>query len=152
MLDETLTYALIKLTKMHRYRVTAELAELGLHVGQEMLLNQLWRQDGLSQSELITRLGVEPPTVTKTLQRLEKAGFVRRSPDPRRPRASVVNLTQAGKDLQGPVEAIWQRLDQELLSQLAPEDRRTMVRLVHSLWSCPSAEGETPLHHGEACS
>ncbi|MFI9557859.1 MarR family winged helix-turn-helix transcriptional regulator [Nonomuraea endophytica] len=146
MLDETLTYALIKITKVHRYRVAAELTELGLHVGQEMLLNQLWREDGLSQSELIARLGVEPPTVTKTIQRLERAGFVRRTPDPNRPRLSHVHLTEAGRALQAPVEEIWERNDREVLAQLAPEDRATMVRLVGQLWACPSAEGETPLH------
>ncbi|MEV4896604.1 MarR family transcriptional regulator [Nonomuraea sp. NPDC055795] len=146
MLDETLTYALIKITKVHRYRVAAELTELGLHVGQEMLLNQLWREDGLSQSELIARLGVEPPTVTKTIQRLERAGFVRRTPDPKRPRLSHVHLTEAGKALRAPVEEIWERNDREVLAQLAPEDRATMVRLVGQLWTCPSAEGETPLH------
>lgn len=151
MLDETLTYALIKITKVHRYRVAAELSELGLHVGQEMLLNQLWREDGLSQSELIARLGVEPPTVTKALQRLERAGFVHRTPDPKRPRLSHVHLTEAGKALRGPVEEIWQRTDDELLAQLDPADRQTMVRLVSALWTCPSAEGETPLHGEGAC-
>ncbi|MEV0588565.1 MarR family winged helix-turn-helix transcriptional regulator [Nonomuraea sp. NPDC050310] len=148
MLDETLTYALIKITKVHRYRVAAGLAELGLHVGQEMLLNQLWREDGLPQSELIARLGVEPPTVTKALQRLERAGFVTRVPFSGRPRQSCVHLTQAGKDLQGPVEELWQRADQDLLAQLPPEDRETLTRLVAAMWSCPSAEGESS-GHGE---
>ncbi|WP_157254341.1 MarR family winged helix-turn-helix transcriptional regulator [Nonomuraea typhae] len=152
MLDETLTYALIKITKVHRYRVAAELSKLGLHVGQEMLLNQLWREDGLSQGELIARLGVEPPTVTKTIQRLERAGFVRREPDPMRPRLSHVHLTEAGRALRAPVEEIWERNDREVLAQLEPEDRKTLVRLVGRLWSCPSAQGETPLHGGEACS
>lgn len=151
MLDETLTYALIKITKVHRYRVAAELTELGLHVGQEMLLNQLWREDGLSQSELISRLGVEPPTVTKALQRLERAGFVHRTPDPNRPRLSHVHLTEAGKELQAPVEEIWRRTDEELLAQLDPADRETMVRLVGALWTCPSAHGETALPGHTSC-
>lgn len=149
MLDETLTFALIKITKVHRYRIAAELAELGLHVGQEMLLNQLWREDGLSQSELIARLGVEPPTVTKTLQRLEKAGFVHRTSDPSRPRLSRVYLTEAGRRLQAPVEAIWRRADEDLLAQLSPEDRPRLLELVAGLWSCPSAESETPMHGGQ---
>ncbi|WP_084965148.1 MarR family winged helix-turn-helix transcriptional regulator [Thermoactinospora rubra] len=146
MLDETLTYALIKIAKMHRYRVAAELTGLGLHVGQEMLLNQLWREDGLPQSELIARLGVEPPTVTKALQRLERAGFVRRTPDPHRPRMIRVHLTEEGRRLREPVEDIWRRADEELLSRLDPADRQTLVHLIFSLWTCPSAEGERSLH------
>lgn len=151
MLDETLTYALIKITKVHRYRIASELSDLGLHVGQEMLLNQLWREDGLSQSELISRLGVEPPTVTKALQRLERSGFVHRTPDPKRPRLSHVHLTEAGKALQRPVEEIWRKTDEELLAQLDPEDRRTITRLIGALWACPSAEGERDLPKMTSC-
>ncbi|MFG2071148.1 hypothetical protein [Nonomuraea maritima] len=62
MLDETLMYALIKVVRTSRNRPAAAMVPLGLHPGQEMLLNQLWKQDGLTQGELIARLGVEPPT------------------------------------------------------------------------------------------
>ncbi|MEU1728663.1 MarR family winged helix-turn-helix transcriptional regulator [Actinomadura sp. ATCC 39365] len=133
MLDETLTYALIMVMKTHRNRMAAALAPLGLHVGQELLLNQLWRQDGLTQGELIARLGVEPPTVTKTLQRLERAGLVRRSPDPDRPRVGRVHLTEAGKALREPVEAIWARTDEELQHGLDDTERALLSRLVRAI-------------------
>ncbi|MEW1846279.1 MarR family transcriptional regulator [Nonomuraea angiospora] len=133
MLEETLTYALIKVMKSHRNQMAAELGPLGLHAGQELLLNQLWRQDGLCQGELITRLGVEPPTVTKTLQRLERAGLVRRAPDPGRARVTRVYLTDAGKALQKPVEDIWNRLDEELLRGFDADERGLLARLVRAM-------------------
>ncbi|MGI5285893.1 MarR family winged helix-turn-helix transcriptional regulator [Nonomuraea polychroma] len=132
MLDETLSYALIKLMKAQRNQLAAALAPLGLHVGQEMLLNQLWREDGLTQGELIARLGVEPPTVTKTLQRLERAGFVYRAPDPDRPRVGRVHLTDAGKSLREPVEDIWNRLDEDLQRGLGDAERDLLARLVRA--------------------
>ncbi|RVX45402.1 DNA-binding MarR family transcriptional regulator [Nonomuraea polychroma] len=132
MLDETLSYALIKLMKAQRNQLAAALAPLGLHVGQEMLLNQLWREDGLTQGELIARLGVEPPTVTKTLQRLERAGFVYRAPDPGRPRVGRVHLTDAGKALREPVEEIWNRLDEDLQRGLGDAERDLLARLVRA--------------------
>ncbi|MGW4796474.1 MarR family winged helix-turn-helix transcriptional regulator [Nonomuraea sp. NPDC004297] len=130
MLDETLTYALIKLMKAHRNQLAAALVPLGLHVGQEMLLNQLWHEDGLTQSELIARLGVEPPTVTKTLQRLERTGVVYRAPDPDRPRVGRVYLTEAGRSLRTPVEEIWNRMDEELLRGFSAGERELLARLV----------------------
>ncbi|MGW0802689.1 MarR family winged helix-turn-helix transcriptional regulator [Nonomuraea sp. NPDC002799] len=133
MLDETLTYALIKVMKTHRNQMAAALVPLGLHVGQELLLNQLWRQDGLTQGELITRLGVEPPTVTKTLQRLERAGLVYRAPDPDRPRVGRVHLTDAGKALREPVEEIWRRTDEELMRGFDDEERHLLARLVRAI-------------------
>ncbi|MGP3918764.1 MarR family transcriptional regulator [Nonomuraea sp. NBC_00507] len=132
MLDETLSYALIKLMKAQRNQLAAALAPLGLHAGQEMLLNQLWREDGLTQGELIARLGVEPPTVTKTLQRLERAGFVYRAPDPDRPRVGRVHLTDAGKALREPVEEIWTKMDEDLLRGLPDAERDLLTRLVRA--------------------
>jgi MarR family transcriptional regulator, organic hydroperoxide resistance regulator len=132
MLDETLSYALIKLMKTQRNRLAAALLPLGLHVGQELLLNQLWREDGLTQGELIARLGVEPPTVTKTLQRLERAGFVYRAPDPVRSRVSRVHLTDAGKALREPVEEIWARMDDDLQRGLDDKEREVLSRLIHA--------------------
>ena len=131
MLDETLTYALIKVMKTVRNDLAAALLPLGLHVGQELLLNQLWREDGLTQGELIARLGVEPPTVTKTLQRLERAGLVTRAPDPARPRVGRVYLTDAGKALREPVEEIWIRTDEELQKGLGEAERELLARLLH---------------------
>ncbi|MEV0621643.1 MarR family transcriptional regulator [Nonomuraea sp. NPDC050404] len=136
MLDETLTYALIKVMKAHRNELAAALIPLGLHAGQELLLNQLWREDGLTQGELIARLGVEPPTVTKTLQRLERAGFVFRSPDPERPRVGRVYLTDAGRALREPVEEIWLRTDEELLKDLTSEERELLTRLLRGWPRC----------------
>ncbi|MED7929282.1 MarR family transcriptional regulator [Nonomuraea sp. LP-02] len=132
MLDETLSYALISLMKRQRNQLAAALVPLGLHAGQEMLLNQLWREDGLTQSELIARLGVEPPTVTKTLQRLERAGFVHRSPDPDRPRLIRVHLTEAGKALRDPVERIWHELDEDLQRDLDAAERDALSRLIRA--------------------
>lgn len=133
MLDETLTYALIKVVKAHRNQLAARLLPLGLHVGQELLLNQLWRQDGLTQGELIARLGVEPPTVTKTLQRLERAGLVHRSPDPERPRVTRVHLTEAGRALRTPVEEIWNSTDEQLQQGLDASERDLLARLIRAM-------------------
>lgn len=133
MLEETLTYALIMLMKTKRNQMAAALVPLGLHGGQELLLNQLWRQDGLTQSELIGRLGVEPPTVTKTVQRLERAGFLHRTPDPDRPRVSRVWLTDAGKAVREPVEQIWARMDEELLGTFDAEEREVFARLLRAM-------------------
>ncbi|MEU7855332.1 MarR family transcriptional regulator [Nonomuraea sp. NPDC049141] len=133
MLEETLTYALIMVMKAKRHRMAAALVPLGLHSGQELLLNQLWQQDGRTQSELIGKLGVEPPTVTKTVQRLERAGFLHRAPDPDRPRVSRVWLTDAGKAVREPVEQIWARMDEELLGAFDAEERDVFARLLRAM-------------------
>ena len=46
--DDTVSWQVTKLAKAHRALVGDALAELGLHLGQDLLLEQLWRQDGLT--------------------------------------------------------------------------------------------------------
>ena len=57
-------------------------APLGLHVGQGTLLSQLWDQDGQSRSSLARACGIEGPTVTKAVARMERQGLVSRASDP----------------------------------------------------------------------
>ncbi len=40
------------------------------------ILAVLWKEDGCSQKELASQLGVKPPTVTVSIQRLEKIGII----------------------------------------------------------------------------
>ena len=102
--DRTTGYLLARACKAHRGSVGAVLAEVGLHVGQEMVLLHLWRQDGLTPSELAERLGVEPPTVTNMLSRMEKAGLLERCRDTGDARCTRVYLTEKGRELREPVE------------------------------------------------
>lgn len=81
------------------------LAALGLHPGQDALLRLLWAEDGQRQTRLAEGLQVEPPTVTKMLQRMEAAGLVTRKVDKTDGRVSLVKLTAKGKRLQPKVEA-----------------------------------------------
>ncbi len=123
-------FALAKVCKAHRGNVGELLAEHGLHVGQEMVLIELWESDGLRGGELAARLGVEPPTVTKMLRRLEGCGLVERRPDPSDARSFRVYLTDRGRDLEGPVAGCWERSEELLLAGLSEEERRTFYGLL----------------------
>lgn len=110
--------------------ISARFGALGIHPGQDRLLSELWAEDGLSQSELIDRLGVEPPTVTGTLQRLERDGFVRRAPDESNRRISRVFLTEAGRALEEPVRAALRKTEEELLAGLTRAEREALGGLL----------------------
>lgn len=126
-----LSYHLLKAMKRTRATVGPVLAEHGLHPGQDLLLSQLWHEDGLTQTELANRLRIEAPTVTKAVQRLERAGFLRREPAGGRKRRIV--LTAAGRALQGPVERAWQAADLEVTSVLDDADRVALGEILRRL-------------------
>ena len=127
---ENTSFVLAKVCKAHRAYVGALLAEHGLHVGQEMVLLELWQEDGLRGGELAVRLGVEPPTVTKMLRRLEGCGLVERNQDPADARSFRVHLTEKGRGLEEPVARCWTQAEQTALAGLSPGERRTFRKLL----------------------
>jgi MarR family transcriptional regulator, organic hydroperoxide resistance regulator len=133
-LEETVLYAVMRAAKAYLRASGARLAAVGLQPGQDLLLSQLWVGDGLSQSELVKRLGVEPPTVTKALGRLEKAGLITRRRDQRDARLSRVYLTERGKRLRDPVRRIWADLEACGTRELSIEEQRLLRRLAGRIW------------------
>jgi MarR family transcriptional regulator, organic hydroperoxide resistance regulator len=127
---ETSGYALAKVCKAHRGNVGELLAEVGLHVGQEMVLIELWTEDGLRGGELAARLGVEPPTITKMLRRLERCGLVGRRPDPSDARSFRVYLTDEGRSLEEPVARCWEKVEEKTFAGMSAGERRTFHRLL----------------------
>src|SRR5919199_6745200 len=108
MLDQApAVYRLIRVAKQLGFFIGARLAPLGLHTGQERLLAVLWEEEGLSQSELVERLSVQPPTVTTALQRLERGEFVYRELDAQNRRISRVYLTDKGRECEAPIRRIF---------------------------------------------
>ena len=127
---ETLGYQLVQLCKAHRNRAEALLNEFGLHTGQEMLLMHLWREDGCIQTDLVDKLCVQPATITKSLDRMEAAGFVQRRADADDRRASRVYLTDAGRALEKKVDAVWQELEALSFGALTRDEEETLRRLI----------------------
>ena len=129
-IKEKTGFTLAKVCKAHRANVGALLAEHGLHVGQEMVLAELWQDDGLRVGELAARLGVEPPTVTKMLRRLERCGLVERRQDPSDARSLRVYLTDEGRALEEPVLRCWEKVEEITLAGLNEAERRSFRNLL----------------------
>lgn len=116
--------------RAHRVQAARELAEVGLHPGQEFLLFALFGADGRPQVELANQLRVEPATMTKMLARVERVGLVERRPDPQDRRVSRVWLTAAGRRVEAPLRAAWARLESRTISDLSEAERGDLRRLL----------------------
>lgn len=128
--EETTGFALARACRAHRVSVGAALAPLGLHVGQEMFLLELWREDGLKVGDLAARLRVEPPTVTRMLRRLENCGLVERRKDPDDARGIRVYLTEKGRALEGPVTGCWEEVEARTFGGMSDEEKRALRGLL----------------------
>ncbi len=90
----------------------------------------LWDQDDRPQSELVGLLGVEAPTVTKTLQRLEQQGLVARHRPAANRRTVVVSLTDRGRSLHREVQQLWAALEEATTASLTETERQGLSQLL----------------------
>lgn len=127
---ETMDFLLVQICRLHYSRAHELLESVGLYRGQPPMLHALWEQEGLSHTELAERLQITPATTTKMIQRLEKAGFVLRKPDPEDQRLSRVYLTDVGRAVQADVQAIWAQTEAETFAGIASDDLEVLRRFL----------------------
>ncbi len=95
----------------------------GLKVSQFGVLNHLVRLGGeWSPARLAKAFQVTKGAMTNTLQRLEKRGLVRVSPDPHDGRGKLVAITEAGRDMRVRCVASVGPLLAELSNELSDRD------------------------------
>ncbi|MFF4414521.1 MarR family winged helix-turn-helix transcriptional regulator [Streptosporangium sp. NPDC001559] len=99
----------------------------GLHLGQDLLLAVLWRQDGRTPGEVAAMLNVTTPTVVKMATRMTAAGLVTRRRDDRDNRLVRLWLTDAGRALREPIEAERRSLEEKVTADLTETEREHLM-------------------------
>jgi len=130
---DTLGYLLMQVTKAHHDRARELLSPLGLYNGQEQILLHIQHEDGQSQTALAEKLCIQPATLTKSLNRMEKSGLSKRLPSPIDRRITQVHMTERGQDLCSSVNVVWQNLDRETFKVLTAEEQDLLRYLLQKV-------------------
>jgi DNA-binding MarR family transcriptional regulator len=127
------SHAVVRVTLLHRMRARQLLRQIGLYPGQELLMMHLWDSGPQRQSYLATVFDTDSASMTRSVQRLERAGFVRRLPDPTDRRATLVEPTTASNGLRERVERVWAELEAWTVANLTSEQRDHLVAGLHQV-------------------
>ena len=100
---------------------------LGLTRSQWWVLTHLYRNDGVTQSELADTLEIEKPTLGRLLDRLEIKGWVRRESDAHDRRAKRLYLTDEVAPAMKAMRAAAAEVRREALSGLSTEEQERFV-------------------------
>ena len=124
-LDEDAGLPLVfrEMQRMHRSRLQRVLNEYGLYMGQPMILFALERIPDATQKELADALHISSATITTSLQRMERAGLLTRTTDPRDTRCNHIVLTDKGRHVSSECHAAFAHMD-EVMGNRAAEDGR----------------------------
>lgn len=128
--QESISFLLSMIGKAQRARSNEALSEVGLYAGQERVLVELSEQDELTQSQLVECLCVQPPTVSKMLDRMEKTGLVQRREDAEDSRITRVCLTDQGRSANQEVCSVWKNMEAQIVDGLSLEERIILRRLL----------------------
>jgi DNA-binding MarR family transcriptional regulator len=98
-IEESLGYLLNRAARLIAQGFAERLAHQGVALGQWAILLFLYARDGQTQADLSRVVAIEPPTVARTIERMERDGLVLREPDPQDRRATRVYLTPRARQL-----------------------------------------------------
>ena len=96
--ENSLLSLFMKVDRYFMAKCFGQMQGLGIYPGQIPVLGMVSKKEGLSQKELAEILRIKPPTVTVSVQRLEKAGFLYKKPDEKDQRIARIYLTEKGKE------------------------------------------------------
>ncbi|HEY3633372.1 MAG TPA: MarR family transcriptional regulator [Jatrophihabitantaceae bacterium] len=96
----------------------------GVRVGQNIILEALWADDGLTPGQIAQRVGLATPTVVNTVTRMEQAGLVVRRSDPQDARLVRIQLTDRGRALRDVIGAARDELARHATATLTKDERR----------------------------
>jgi DNA-binding MarR family transcriptional regulator len=121
--------ALLKLARELRRESHA----LGVRAGHVTLLIQIHRNQGIGVNELAALERISPPAMSGYIARLEKAGLVRRTPDPRDRRRQGLSVTAEGERVLRSVKSRRTAWLAARLKRLEPEEVAALDAAVEPL-------------------
>ena len=110
---------------------TPWLKPLGLTYTQYITFLVLWEKDGISVSEIGSRLMLDNGTLSPMLKKMEQAGYIERNRSSEDDRVVIVTLTQKGRDLQEQVKDIPEKVGRCI--ELSVEKAKQLHDLLHEL-------------------
>lgn len=104
---------------------------LGITYPQYLVLLVLWEQDKQPVNDIARRLLLETNTVTPLLQRMEKAGLVKRSKGSNDARQRIVSLTEKGRAMYEQAKNIPENMCNEAMTPAGDEEE--IIRMIPTL-------------------
>ncbi len=116
--------------RLSRTALAARLLAHGFYAGQDQVMIALDREDGQTPGQLATRLGVRPPTVTKTINRLQSQGYVEKRASDTDARQANVYLTDEGRGAIKAIEKAVRKTEKQALKGLDKKEQKTLLKLL----------------------
>ncbi|WHX64654.1 MarR family winged helix-turn-helix transcriptional regulator [Peribacillus frigoritolerans] len=120
---------LLLLYRPFENNLNIQLNKHDLHRAQWSILYYLNNYGSATLVELANYQGVEKPTITRTIARLEELGYVEHVPSKDK-REKRMQLTELGKKVYSEVRVTIDQYEQEILKGITEEEQLTAIRIM----------------------
>lgn len=145
-LDRNFGLILHDVARLLRKDFDRRVRELGLTRSQWWVLTHLFREDGLTQTQLADVMEIEKPSLGRLLDRLEAKGWVRREPDATDRRVKRIHLTAEVKPVVATMRSHAADVRADALAGIPPAQREqfvdTLLQIKTNLQALPQADQE----------
>ena len=133
-LEDDLGFLIARTHRAMRGYLVHRLGSLGVTFEQYQVLIGLSEGDHIPQHVLAERIALEPSSMTRMLNRMEKSGLVTRVDDEADSRVRHVLLTSAGRTSLEKVVVIRNECFDEMLQGLKEQDTEELKRLLNTIF------------------
>lgn len=116
--------------RLSRTALASRLLAHGFYAGQDQIMLSLSQEDGQTPGQLAGRLGVRPPTITKTINRLQAQGFLDKKASDQDARQAHIFLTEPGRDTIRAIEKSVRKTEKQALKGLDKKEQKTLSKLL----------------------
>jgi DNA-binding MarR family transcriptional regulator len=134
--------------KVMRRAFAQQLGAIGIPYAYYRCLRPLLEEDGITQTELSLRSGIDTPAATAVIDKMVADGYVRREAHAADRRKRMIFLTDAGRRLCRPLPQALVAMDAAFMEGIGPEEyatfARTLDRVIENSERLGGAEGILP--------
>ncbi len=130
---EDLHEALSELVRVYQFRDRTSICCHGISVTQCYALEAVVQRGAITMNDLAALLWLDKSTASRVVDGLEKAGHVRRVPNPADGRSILLEPTAAGRALHARIVQDLIEEEKALLADFDPEVRQATARLIARL-------------------
>ena len=131
--EDTVDYNIRKtwynITKMYN----KEAAEYTASMSLAMIALNIDLTEGTPSPELGPNMGMEPTSLSRSLNKLEDIGIIERRPDPNDKRKSIIHLTQKGKKERSIAKDIVIRFNEKVREDFNQEEMDLFFKILNRI-------------------
>ncbi len=122
--------AWIRGIRLHRKIIENTVGKQGIHQAQHRLLMHLAKREWNSQKELADYIGVSTATVTVSLKKLERGGYIKKSIIPNDNRYNQLEITTKGRTVVKESSEIFNSIDEKMLEGFSEEEKKQFLEFL----------------------